>query len=287
MKYYEIDFKINAPEELMQDCCDVMAAMSAEAGLETFEETSHGIKGYAQQELFDKETLDMMLEDFPFDDVAIEYSIAEAEDKDWNEAWENEGFEPIIIGNKCTIHDGRHLPQHESDISIEIDAKLAFGTGTHETTRMVAKEMLNMELDGKTVLDCGCGTGILGIVALKKGAAMAIGYDIDEWSTNNSLHNAIINRVDERYKAILGNSAVINDMEEAFDLVVANINRNILISDMAQFCKKMKSGAILILSGFYENDSELIKEKANEYMLEFEHMTTDNEWACMRFKLNK
>lgn len=285
MKYYEIDFKIKAPKELMQDCCDVMAAMTAEAGLETFEETGYGIKGYAQQTLFDKATLDMILEEFPFEDVKIEYTIREAEDKDWNEVWENEGFDPIIIGNKCTIHDGRHLPLQESDISIEIDAKLAFGTGTHETTRMVVNEMLDIELDGKTVLDCGCGTGILGIVALKKGAAMAIGYDIDEWSTDNSMHNAIINRVEERYKAVLGNSAVIDDMEHDFDLVVANINRNILICDMAQFCKRMKPGAILILSGFYETDTELIKDKAKEHKLEFEHMTTENEWACMRFKL--
>ncbi|MBR6592612.1 MAG: 50S ribosomal protein L11 methyltransferase [Prevotella sp.] len=286
MKYYEIDFKISAPNELMQDACDLLAALTGEAGLETFEETETGVKGYVQQALFDNVALNDALADFPFENVKINYSITEAEDKDWNEQWENEGFEPIVIGNKCVVHDGRHLPQGEYDINIEIDAKLAFGTGTHETTRMVVASLLDMQLEGKTLLDCGCGTGILGIVALKAGACHATGYDIDEWSTSNSLHNAIINYVDDRYEVMLGDASVLNTIDRQFDVVVANINRNILLADMPQFKMRMKPGATLVLSGFYEEDTEIIKQRAKDIGLKYISMKNENNWACLMFTLD-
>lgn len=286
MKYYEIDFKISAPNELMQDACDLLAALTGEAGLETFEETETGVKGYVQQTLFDNVALDDALADFPFEDVKINYSITEAEDKDWNEQWENEGFEPIAIGSKCVVHDGRHLPQGEYDISVEIDAKLAFGTGTHETTRMVVASLLDLQLEGKTLLDCGCGTGILGIVALKAGACHATGYDIDEWSTSNSLHNAIINYVDDRYEVMLGDASVLNTIDRQFDVVVANINRNILLADMPQFKMRMKPRATLVLSGFYEEDAEIIKQHAKDIGLKYITMKNENNWACLMFTLD-
>lgn len=286
MKYYEIDFKISAPNELMQDACDLLAALTGEAGLETFEETETGVKGYVQQALFDNVALDDALSDFPFEDVKINYTITEAEDKDWNEQWENEGFEPIVIGNKCVVHDGRHLPQGEYDINIEIDAKLAFGTGTHETTRMVVASLLDMQLKGKTLLDCGCGTGILGIVALKAGASHATGYDIDEWSTSNSLHNAIINYVDDRYEVMLGDASVLNTIDRQFDVVVANINRNILLADMPQFKLRMQPGATLVMSGFYEEDAEIIKQRAKDIGLKYITMKNENNWACLMFTLD-
>ena len=286
MKYYEIDFKINAPEELMQDACDVLAAMSAEAGLETFEETNYGIKGYAQQSLFDKDYLNTVIKDFPFDDIEITYTVAEAEDKDWNETWENEGFAPIIVGEKCAIHDGRHIPEKTYPLTIEIDAKMAFGTGTHETTRMIVTELTNMIMEGKQLLDCGCGTGILSIVALKCGASHAIGYDIDEWSVDNARHNAIINRVDERFESVLGDATVIPSIEGLFDIVVANINRNILLADMESFTNKLKHNGILILSGFYTNDEQLLIEKAQSLGLSLEAKNADNNWSCLLFKAN-
>ena len=286
MKYYEIDFKISAPNELMQDACDLLAALTGEAGLETFEETETGVKGYVQQALFDNVALNDALADFPFENVKIDYTITEAEDKDWNEQWENEGFEPIVIGSKCVVHDGRHLPQGEYDISVETDAKLAFGTGTHETTRMVVASLLDLQVEGKTLLDCGCGTGILGIVALKAGACHATGYDIDEWSTSNSLHNAIINYVDDRYEVMLGDASVLNTIDRQFDVVVANINRNILLADMPQFKLRMQPGATLVMSGFYEEDTEIIKQRAKDIGLKYITMKNENNWACLMFTLD-
>lgn len=282
MKYFEVNFKI---QPLSQDARDILAALSGDAGFETFEEAENGLKGYVQQSLFDEDALRSCIADFPIEGISIIYNVREAEDRDWNEQWEQEGFEPIIIP-PLAIHDGRHLPEVESEISIEIDAKLAFGTGTHETTRMICKELISTvpELEEVRVLDCGTGTGILSIAALKLGASEAVGYDIDEWSADNARHNAVINRVDERFTSLLGDASVIDTIEGEFDLVLANINRNILLADMPRFVSKMHSGSKLILSGFYTADSPLLIQKAADLGLTFVSQNQDQDWACLVFK---
>ena len=279
MKYFEVEFTISP---FSSDAADLLAAMVGDAGFETFEETATGLKGYVQQSLFDEDTLRSCIQDFPFEGTSIIYNVREAEDRDWNEQWEQEGFEPIIIP-PLAIHDGRHLPEVESEISIEIDAKLAFGTGTHETTRMICREIIQYAR-GARVLDCGTGTGILSIAALKLGAIDAIGYDIDEWSVDNALHNAIINGVDDRFDSKLGDASVIDTIEGEFDLVLANINRNILLADMPRFVSKMHSGSKLILSGFYTADSPLLIQKAADLGLTFVSQNQDQDWACLVFK---
>ena len=299
MKYYEINMTI---EPCSQDAQDLLAALTVEAGMETFEETETGLKGYAQRQLFDEESLQQALDTFPMVGVSISYTVSEAEDKDWNEQWEQEGFEPIVIesdkreviSDKCStivIHDGRHLPTHllplTSHLSIEIDAHMAFGTGTHETTRMICRQLLSMNLEGKRVLDCGCGTGILGICALKLGASRCVGYDIDEWSTDNTRHNAVINHVDERLDALCGDATVLGGFAAEFDLVMANINRNILLQDMERFVSVMAPGATLILSGFYQSDCTMLEEKALALGLHPTTITTDGDWACMCFTKTK
>ena len=277
MKYFEVDFTIS-PYSV--DASDVLAAMAGEVGFETFEETVTGLKGYVQQSLFDVSVLKTALEDFPFEDTTISYDIREAEDRDWNEQWEQEGFEPIVISDNLIIHDGRHLPDSTPDISIEIDAKLAFGTGTHETTRMICSTLLELQPKGR-VLDCGTGTGILSICALKLGAQEAIGYDIDEWSVDNARHNAVINQVDNRFTSLLGDASILNKVEGTFDLVMANINRNILLNDMPQFVSKMNADATLILSGFYTDDCQILIEKAQTLGLSLRQQKEDQQWACL------
>ena len=297
MKYYEVDF-IMTP--CTQDAQDILSALAGEAGFETFEETAIGLKAYVQQALFDEDALHLALEGFPFENVTITYSIQEAEDKDWNEQWEQEGFEPICLPlppskgkGKLTIHDGRHLPNGVSQLSIEIDAHLAFGTGTHETTRMICSMLLDMPLEGKRVLDCGCGTGILGICALKLGADSVVGYDIDEWSADNTRHNAVINRVDDRLTALCGDASVLSnftttpdDLSSGFHLVLANINRNILLNDMERFRSVMAPKSQLILSGFYKNDCALLESKAQTLGLSLKATRTDGDWACLLFSLD-
>ena len=282
MKYFEVEFTINP---MSADASDLLAALAGDAGFETFEEAENGLKGYVQQSLFDEDALRSCIADFPIEGISIIYNVREAEDRDWNEQWEQEGFEPIIIP-PLAIHDGRHLPEVESEISIEIDAKLAFGTGTHETTRMICKELISTvpELEEVRVLDCGTGTGILSIAALKLGASEAVGYDIDEWSADNARHNAVINRVDDRFTSLLGDASVIDTIEGEFDLVLANINRNILLADMPRFVSKMHSGSKLILSGFYTADSPLLIQKAADLGLTFVSQNQDQDWACLVFK---
>ena len=287
MKYFEVEFRISPYSD---DASDLLAALAGEAGFETFESVPDGLKGYVQQSLFDEQVLKESLSDFPFEGVAITYDIREAEDRDWNEQWEQEGFEPIIISDGAlVIHDGRHLPETEGEISIEIDAKLAFGTGTHETTRMICSQLLELSaapelVEGLRVLDCGTGTGILSICALKLDATEAVGYDIDEWSVDNARHNAVINHVDDRFTSLLGDASILNKVEGEFNLVLANINRNILLADMPQFRTKMAPGAMLILSGFYTADGPMLIDKAQTLGLTLHQQVSDGDWACLVFK---
>ena len=318
MKYFEVEFTILP---FSTDAADLLAAIAGEAGFETFEETSTGLKGYIQQDQLDVSTLQTSLNDFPFEGISISYDIRPAEDRDWNEQWEQEGFEPIVVkcgmwkveggmrnveGPVIVIHDGRHLPEAmpTGAIPIEIDAKLAFGTGTHETTRMICSELISFHIPHSTfhnqepsfhiphstfhktrVLDCGTGTGILSICALKLGAAEAIGYDIDEWSVDNARHNAVINQVDDRFTSLLGDASILNKVEGNFNLVLANINRNILLADMESFRGKMAPGASLILSGFYTEDCEMLIEKAKTLGLKLTKQKEDQNWACLVFSL--
>ena len=279
MKYFEVEFTISP---YSADAADLFASLAGEAGFETFEETETGLKGYVQQSLFDEDALRECIEDFPFEGTSIIYNVREAEDRDWNEQWEQEGFEPIVIADQLVIHDGRHLPEVDSKIQIEIDAKLAFGTGTHETTRMICTQLL--KLAKGRVLDCGTGTGILSICALKLGATEAVGYDIDEWSVDNARHNAVINRVDDRFSSLLGDAKILENIDEKFDIVLANINRNILLADMPMFVSKMYEGSLLILSGFYSDDCEILIEKAHSIGLKLVSKTTDHDWACLVLK---
>ena len=313
MKYYEVEMTITPCTDATRA---VMTALAADAGCEAFEDTKTGVMAYVQQALFDREALDNAIADFPFEGTHIIYKVREAEDRDWNEQWEQEGFEPIEVRGKkddgarplvaltkgqrrskmferIIIHDGRHLPsdlklQTSDIISIEIDAHLAFGTGTHETTRMICATLLDMDLKDKRILDCGCGTGILGICALKLGADSCVGYDIDEWSADNTRHNAVINQVDSRLQSFCGDSSLLCDDNPVlsgsaakFDVVLANINRNILLADMPRFVSVMAPHSTLILSGFYESDCALLESKAQQLGLKLVATKTDGDWACM------
>lgn len=279
MKYFEVDFQLSP---LSQDACDILAALTADAGFETFEETQHGIRGYVQQPLLDRQALEDIVNNFPIMGTNIIYTISETEDKDWNEQWEQEGFEPIIVGNnRLAIHDGRHLPSQPADISVEIDARLAFGTGTHETTQMICEWMLDMPMKDLRVMDAGCGTGILGIVALKLKASHVTAYDIDEWSSDNTRHNAVINRVDSQLSVYCGDASLLDSKTADYDLVLANINRNILLNDMPHFCQIMKQDAKLILSGFYTEDIPLLEARGKELGLTLTGTKNRDKWVSI------
>ena len=286
MKYLVATFQIEAEADLLQACRDLLADGAAEAGFESFEDTDNGLEAYVQKELLNQDKLDSYIADFPIEGTHITYELKDAEDKDWNQEWEEQGFEPIYVGNQVVIYDAKHpeLYPDTSDrldiIEIGIEAKLAFGTGNHETTRMIISQMLQMPFKTKRVLDCGTGTGILGLTASKLGAKEIVGYDIDEWSVENAKHNAVLNGVDNM-EVLFGNSSVLNHISGMFDIVMANINRNILLDDMRLFRSVMNAGATLILSGFYEEDVPILLEKANELGMHEIDRKTDNNWTCL------
>lgn len=285
MKYLVAEFKIECQDGMIQIARDLLTDALGEAGFETFEDTEDGIKGYVQESLFDENAMNDVISNFMLPDVSISANIQEAEYKNWNEEWEEAGFERININDSITIYDARHDDGNgiASGISIGIETKQAFGTGTHETTRMIVSTLLNIDLKGKRVLDCGCGTGILGIAASKLGASEVVGYDIDEWSSENAIHNAELNGVGNM-KVMLGDASVLKSVEGKFDVVLANINRNILLADMPAFVSVMADESLLILSGFYASDVELLIEKASSLGLSKIDSKSDSEWTCLVLK---
>lgn len=288
MKYFVANFKIECETELMQPARELLSAAACEAGFEAFEDTDDGLLGYVQRQMYDKEALDAAIADYMPEGAAVSYAVEEVPDQNWNQGWEDEGFEPIGVSDNLVIYDAKHTDREmfagdDGVMRIFIEARNAFGTGTHQTTRMILRRLLAMDVQGKSVLDCGCGTGILGITASRLGADPVLGYDIDEWSADNAQHNAALNGV-ENMSVMLGDASVLNNVAECFDVVIANINRNILIADMSAFRAHMKQGAQLILSGFYEADVPMIEAAAKEHGLSLCDVVTDEEWACALFK---
>lgn len=285
MKYLVVEFKIECQDGMIQIARDLLTDALGEAGFETFEDTEEGINGYVQESLFDENAMNDVISNFMLPDVTINANIQEAEYRNWNEEWEEAGFERININDSITIYDARHDDGNgiASGISIGIETKQAFGTGTHETTRMIVSTLLNIDLKGKRVLDCGCGTGILGIAASKLGASEVVGYDIDEWSSENAIHNAELNGVGNM-KVMLGDASVLKSVEGKFDVVLANINRNILLADMPAFVSVMADNSLLILSGFYASDVDLLIEKASSLGLSKIDSKSDSEWTCLVLK---
>lgn len=278
----------------MQPAREITAAIAGECGYETFLDTDNGVDGYVQVDFYDESAMREALAEFPMDDVTVTFDTEEVEDKDWNETWEQEeGFAPINIDDRLVIYDVLHPEGHDSGtddvnaqspIKIGIHARNAFGTGTHETTQMIVGMLLDMDLKGKRVLDCGCGTGILAITALKCGAVDAVAYDIDEWSAENTRHNAEINGVADRIEVFEGNAHVLSHISGVFDVVLANINRNILLNDMSAFKEVMAHGGTLILSGFYEEDVPLLVEEAESLGLSLKEKKEEGEWRMLYFK---
>lgn len=284
MKYYQFDFILRPDTE---DGRAILADEASDAGFESFVETDTGMQGFVQADMLDEELLKNAIADFPLKGVKIEYAKKVAADEDWNATWESHGFEPIVIGGKLLVYDAKNHSGSEYDapIKIGIEAQNAFGSGTHETTQLMLEAMLSVGMKGKSVLDCGCGTGILGIAAAKLGADRVVGYDIDEWSVRNTTHNAELNGVEVDTHE--GDASVLSHISGVFDVVLANINRNILLHDMAEFKEVMSTDSTLILSGFYASDIPQIEAKAAELGLAMANLLSRDSWQCLVFSAAK
>ena len=286
MRYKSVKFAIAISPDTsdidIQTCRDLLAALLGDIGFESFEDTEKGLTGYIVSDDFDTLKLEEQISFFPLPAVLITYEIEDVEDRDWNTVWEETGFSPIIIGDRCAIHDSKHLPPSPYPIDITIEASQSFGTGTHATTRMIATELLDKDLTGCRVLDCGCGTGILSLLSKRLGAKEVVAYDIDEWSVNNTRHNMAINDI-EGIEVLLGDSRVLSHVSGVFNVIVANINRNVLLADMGHFCDVMASNGVLILSGFYDDDCPQLIGEATKHGLQLISTSSENGWSCIVF----
>lgn len=285
MKYNVAHFSVTCPCEMLQTARELLSAAACEAGFEAFEDTDDGVDGYVQRQLFDADVLDASIADYMPDGATVEYVVEEVPDQDWNQGWEEEGFEPIGVSDRMVVYDAKHTDRSMFDdkdgvMRIFIEARNAFGTGTHQTTRMILRRLLGMDINGRRVLDCGCGTGILGIAASMLGAAEVLAYDIDEWSADNARHNASINGV-ANMDVLLGDASVLDGIGKHYDVVIANINRNILVADMKAFANRMNGkSSKLILSGFYEVDVSVVEAAAMANGLRLCDVVVDDDWAC-------
>lgn len=280
MKYLEVTFTTHPCNETVND---VVSALAGDIGFESFVECEGGIQAYIQQALFNKEVLDEMISEFPIPNAKVEYTVKEAEDKNWNEEWEKNFFQPIIIGDRCVIHSTFHRDIPQAEYDIVINPQMAFGTGHHETTSLIIGELLDNDLQGKSLLDMGCGTSILAILARMRGAAPCTAIDIDEWCVRNSLENIELNGVD-RISVFQGDASLLKD-QGPFDVIIANINRNILLNDMKRYVSCMHPGSELYMSGFYVDDIPVIQAEAEHNGLRFVHHKEKNRWAAVKFVL--
>jgi ribosomal protein L11 methyltransferase len=277
MKYIEIEFSCKVIEDWQQD---LLINDLAAIGFDTFEESDKGFNAFIPEPNFDPASLETLLTQLPVG-TEISYIVKNIPQQNWNKVWE-ENFQPLIVADKCyvraTFHESR---VDDYPLEIIIDPKMAFGTGHHQTTSLMMEYLLEEKMDSRLVLDMGCGTGILGILALKLGAKQVVAIDNDPVCCESTLENSKLNNV-EKISVLLGDSTAIPKAD--YTLIIANINRNILLSQLEHYAKSLNQGGILLMSGFYEGeDLELLKVHAKSFGLEYLNCKVRDHWAAARF----
>lgn len=273
--YIEYNFKINP----LQPGSEVLIAELGYAGFESFVEYEEGVMAYIQKDEWRADILDDIYV-LNSNEFKIEYSFSEIEQINWNEEWEK-NFDPIEIDGKCTVRAPFH-PKKDFQYDIVIEPKMSFGTGHHETTYMMMQFLMENELEGKKVLDMGCGTAVLAILAEMRGAAPIDAIDIDEWCFENSTENVQRNNC-KNISVFLGDASLLDDKE--YDVIIANINRNILLNDMETYRNSLRAGGEIYLSGFYKEDLPIIQEHCNKLGFEFVDNKERNKWVAANFKI--
>ncbi len=276
MDYIELNCELKPFEQLSGE---ILIANLSEMGFESFVEQDTGITAYIQSQLFNNELL-KNIGQITITGVSIDFKHQLIKEQNWNETWEKNYFEPILIANKCLIRSTFHKNTPKTKFEILIDPKMSFGTGHHETTFLMIEEILELELQGKTVLDMGCGTGVLAILSSQKGARDICAIDIDEWSYNNTLENIKLNSV-KNVGILLGDKNLIEN--KYFNIIYANINKNILIADIQDYATRIHQGGKLLLSGFYKEDFDDINKIATANGLVLTSQREKNNWLMLNY----
>lgn len=266
------------------DITDVMAALLADEGYESFLPDQSGLTAYIRAEQFDTNTVEAAIASMPFQ-TQVEYNVQTIEGQDWNHEWEKNYFKPIVVGKRCVIHSSFHTDVPAAEYDIVIDPKMAFGTGHHATTSQVISALLDLDLCNKTVIDMGSGTGILAILAAMRGALKVAAVEIDTPAWENALENLKLNNVETAVTMLNGDAALLSELPKA-DVFLANINRNIITADLNRYVAACNKGATMLLSGFYEQDIPIIMEVARGLGLTEVSHSTQNDWVCLKLKLS-
>lgn len=278
--YIEVRFSVTPCSEA---ATDVLAALLCDEGYESFVPDGSGMTAYIRDGLFDAAAIGRVLEAYPIPDIDIQWQKTFIEGQDWNHEWEKNYFKPIIIGdNQCVIHSTFHTGIPECEYDIVIDPKMAFGTGHHSTTSLIIGHLLEMNLAGKSVLDMGTGTGILAILAAMRGADKVTAIEIDPMAHANAVENVASNGHPE-IEVMLGDAALLEGIGQ-YDLMLANINRNIILNDIEAYSRVIKPGGHLLLSGFYTEDVNVLEDKALPLGFEEVSVRELNQWCCLELK---
>lgn len=276
MQYIQVTFSFNSIEDYQQD---LLISDLAEIGYNTFEDTEQGFAAFIDLNTYSEAALKETLTQFE-GQSDYQYTITEIAAENWNEEWEK-NFEPLIIDEQCYVRATFHQPQPQYKYEIVIDPKMAFGTGHHQTTTMMMQYILSADVEGKNILDMGCGTGILAILAAKKGAASLIAIDNDEVCYQSTLENASLNEIDNLIAACGGKEAI---PQQSFEVILANINRNILLDQIADYANVLSSGGIIFFSGFYESpDLDMIKAECEKFQIRYTDHKKIGEWVAAQF----
>lgn len=276
MKKEFIQLDIEAPHSTQ----DVIIAMLAEVGYDSFLETENGLEAYIEHAIYDEATVKLTLE--RLNNPEIRYSANVLPSKNWNAEWEK-NYPSVFIDDFCQILPSFRSPTPHYTHSLIIDPKMSFGTGNHETTRLMIQQMKEINFKDKDVLDMGCGTAVLAILAEKLGAKHITAIDIDAWSYENASENLSLNKANN-VTVILGDSEKIPSMK--YDVILANINRNILLQDIPNYVQHLQNGGVLLLSGFYTKDEEVIQKLAESLNLHIDRRLTDNKWMAISYRYN-
>lgn len=276
MEYIELTCTYNAT---IADLGEILVAELSEIGFESFTEEANELKAYIQKSFFNEKQLsELYVTRDPANGVNL--SLREIAQQNWNHEWES-NFSPVEVGSTCIVRAPFHEAGTGYKYDIVIEPKMSFGTGHHETTQLMLEAIAELDCEGKRVVDCGCGTGVLAILAAMRGASFVKGFDVEPWACENTEENFKRNGVTRYAVECKGVESIEN---EQYDIVIANINRNILLGSMKQFSESLPTGGILLLSGFYTQDIDIIKTSAQTHGLSYDSFRGKNNWVACTFE---